>query len=287
MKRLRVIWIYIILSTSFNIFSQGELYNLKLTKYASQIEDSEFALKEQLRVYFFDAGNKQKNALNVAALFSKNGDINNAIKYLDIGFFASKKSEIKDSIRFEKANLYSQNAQYTKAKIELIQISTSSIRNSDKYHFYRGFIDYFDDKYEDGFEHLRKISYLNDIDKNQLHEILVSLKKNKNTSLKWYQVASGIIPGMGQYIAGDFKGGLNSTLLNGGLIYLFFSVANNLSYADAFLSVSPWLMRYFIGGVGNAKKAARNKIKRKKKKYIDQSLRLIENAQNRTIPSSI
>ena len=67
------------------------------------------------------------------------------------------------------------------------------------------------------------------------------------------------MPGLGQTVNGDAKDGLNSLLINGVLVVVFFNVQMNLTTLDATLSVLPWLGRYYVGGMGNAHTASKKK----------------------------
>jgi hypothetical protein len=58
-----------------------------------------------------------------------------------------------------------------------------------------------------------------------------------------------IIPGSGQFYAGDVKNGFNSLLLTGGFVTVGFIIAINYSLLDSFVSVIPWIQRYYIGGI--------------------------------------
>ena len=67
---------------------------------------------------------------------------------------------------------------------------------------------------------------------------------------------SVVLPGSGQFYAGDIKNGLNSMVLSLGLAVLTFRMATLYSVWDALLTVFPWWQRYYIGGYNSAEKIA-------------------------------
>lgn len=77
----------------------------------------------------------------------------------------------------------------------------------------------------------------------------IAAKKNKTARLM-----SMVVPGAGQFYAGDVKNGLNSMVLNGVLVYWFVAMAEAYTFPDAMLTVFPWMFRYYAGGIQRAGK---------------------------------
>lgn len=285
MSRVKTILINTILICSFLICGHSSYsQSIELAHNYYKQESFDAALKEYLKVYYFDAYQAEDLVpMRIAELFLMRKDIAEAIKYYDIQYFALGYNDpARNGIRYEKIKAFLVNQQYQKAKIEVLQINAKLEESKDKLNFYKGLIYYFNNDYPQGLKYLNKLTYLSYDDKVRLNKLCRKLAKNAKRKSTAYQIASGVIPGLGQYFAGDIKGGLNSTLLNGGLVYLFFSVAERLSYQDALLTVSPWIMRYFIGGVGNAKKAAESKKGKIKSKFMTESISIIQKAQQPT-----
>ena len=69
------------------------------------------------------------------------------------------------------------------------------------------------------------------------------------------------------------KDGLKSLALMVALGAVFIEVSTVLSLGDAIISVSPWLIRYFAGGMINASKIAKERIKHKKGMEIQEILK--------------
>ena len=91
--------------------------------------------------------------------------------------------------------------------------------------------------------------------KEQNHRILFRPDKTLATIL------SIVLPGTGQIYSGDFKSGMNSILLLGGLYF----IGSTLS-VTGFIIVIPFLYRYYVGGILNARQAA--EAKQKEKQHI-------------------
>ena len=70
--------------------------------------------------------------------------------------------------------------------------------------------------------------------------------------------------------------GLISLSVVAGLTYLFFDVANSLSYGDAFVSVAPWWARYELGGMSNAVKQAKKRKEERHLQHISEMVMIIQ-----------
>lgn len=288
LKKLLIYTILIISVVKINAQVDETSTNLAIHYEANNQIDA--ALKEYLKLYLYSKNENQSLIpMKIGDLFIKKRDANNAVKYYDIQYNSlSPQDPLREEIRYLKIKTFLVSKNFKKAKAEILQLQEQDAADKNKYLFYKGFIYYLNDDFVQGLNTLSKIDYLSFEDRKDLNGICKKLIKNSHMKSEAYQLASGIIPGMGQFIAGDYKSGINSTILNGSLIYLFFAVADRLSYSDAFVSVGPWLSRYFIGGVGNARESAVNKKIKKAEKYIHESLKIISNAntQKLLIPTS-
>ncbi len=88
------------------------------------------------------------------------------------------------------------------------------------------------------------------------------------------RLLSMIIPGAGQFYAGDIKNGINSFLLTGAFIALGITVALNYSILDGIASAVPWFQRYYMGGYQRAENIARNRLRQKQDAVYQQVLKL-------------
>lgn len=96
--------------------------------------------------------------------------------------------------------------------------------------------------------------------KDKVHA-LFDQKKLYRPSPATAMIFSMILPGSGQVYTGHIEDGVNSLLLTGGLAVLAVVVKVNYSLLDAAISVAPWFLRYYQGGIKNSYEHARDKQK--------------------------
>lgn len=78
-------------------------------------------------------------------------------------------------------------------------------------------------------------------------------KKAMKKSTTKAMIMSAILPGAGQAYIGDWKDGLNSLALNTVMMALTYSTVVTYTPVDGVLLMSPWLLRYYAGGIKNLK----------------------------------
>ncbi len=278
MKRVSLISILFIV---FNFALSSQILDLDQQKefatFLFQEKNYNASLKEYLRLYYLDKNNVYPSTCHdIATNFLAINDIDNSLKYLDLYYFTLKDDQSKNKIKFEKQKLYLLKGDYNRALIEILQINKKVELDKDRYHFMLACNYLFANEFNKAKTNLYKLSYIHKIDTIALNKKLTSLTKNdlKNPkNARWY---SSVIPGLGQSVNGEVKDGLNSLGLYVGFIALFFDLSIEIGIADSAVSVGPWLIRYYLGGLRNAVEAAkRNKIN-KKQKYILESIKLLD-----------
>ncbi len=90
-------------------------------------------------------------------------------------------------------------------------------------------------------------------------------------------VLSAVVPGLGQTYSGNFKDGVNSFLLNGTLVAGMIYTSVQYTWIDGVMAFSPWLFRYYVGGIANAKQQTLKNNERRKKQLFYTRLQLISN----------
>ena len=100
--------------------------------------------------------------------------------------------------------------------------------------------------------------------------------KIKNPKPKTAKILSMIVPGSGQFYAGDIKNGINSLLLTGGFIYLGVHAALNYGIINSLASASPWIQRYYLGGFKRAELIAEERLALKRDRIYQQILDVFE-----------
>lgn len=108
---------------------------------------------------------------------------------------------------------------------------------------------------------------------DSLFKVLVKIKNPKSKTAK---ILSMILPGAGQFYAGDIKNGINSLLLTGGFLFLGIHSALNYGIINSLASASPWIQRYYIGGFKRAELIAEERLALKRDRIYQQVLDVFE-----------
>lgn len=112
--------------------------------------------------------------------------------------------------------------------------------------------------------------------RNELDSLFAVVEDIKHPDPKKARIMSMILPGLGQFYAGDIKNGINSLLLTGGFVYLGINTIINYGYLSALASVLPWYQRYFQGGFNRAERIAAARLEEKRDAIYQQVLQLYE-----------
>lgn len=110
----------------------------------------------------------------------------------------------------------------------------------------------------------------------QVDSLFDVLMKIKNPKPKTAKILSMIIPGLGQFYAGDIKNGVNSLLLTGGFLLLGIHSALNYGIINSLASASPWIQRYYLGGFKRAELIAEERLALKRDGIYQQILNIFE-----------
>jgi hypothetical protein len=94
----------------------------------------------------------------------------------------------------------------------------------------------------------------------QIREIFSNEKQFYKPNPKTLSYLSLFIPGSGQIVAGEYKAGINSFILVGGLATAAVVVAIRYSFMDAVFTILPWYQRYLVGGSNKAEQLGIKKL---------------------------
>lgn len=282
MRRVKILLTFITaISFCIQTRTQDLSANYRLADHLFSEKLYQNALKEYLRVYYLDSTNEYSACCKkIAQCFLIEGDEKNAIKYLDLYFFKLPSGHPeRNEVRYQKQKIYLLNKEYNKALVEILQVSKKSESDLDRYCFMTGVNYLFSDQFEKSKGQFMKLSYASSIDTLQLNLTLKDLAHNHKKKTGYARWMSAIIPGSGQMINGEVKDGLNSLGLFAGFSALYIDLIPNLGFGDATLTVAPWLIRYYLGGLGNAARAAETKKFNTKQRLIGEIIRSIEQAR--------
>jgi len=238
----------------------------------------DIALKEFLRAHFL--GEKSLEIAinkNISDLFILNGDYKKALQFLDYYYFENKNNPaIQAEITLDKVKIYLLQKDTKSALFEVFQINSRNYTDKDRLLFFTGLALLHDHQYTEGLKYWKRLSYIQPVEHLEMDKLIAKLEKNEKRNPNRARWLSAVIPGLGQMIHGDVKDGLISLSVVAGLTYLFFDVANSLSYGDAFVSVAPWWARYELGGMSNAVKQAKKRKEERHLQHISEMVMIIQ-----------
>ena len=229
------------------------------------------------RVRYFGKGEFLTSTLDhLAQIEFENGNIDNAISLFGQ---AALSSEIENEIAWftlRKCALLLKSGSPEFAKIELLgipdQVEDTLLR-------YRNFLLGVEAFSVHDFE-LSRIGFIAAIHQDSLKtksiidSLFNVLAGIKHPNPRTARILSMIIPGAGQFYAGDIKNGINSFLLTGIFITIGITVAINYSILDGIASAVPWFQRYYMGGYQRAEIIARERLLQKQDAIYQQVLKL-------------
>jgi TM2 domain-containing membrane protein YozV len=164
---------------------------------------------------------------------------------------------------------------------ELINVDSAKNTYHDvKLHFLKG-ITYFglheDELSEKSFN---KCLAMLSLEKDSLLDLeFKAIKKSEkrfNPHTAW--MLSMILPGTGQFYAGEVIEGFNSSLLLGGLFFSAVLIAKEYSFFIALVTILPWFQRYYMGGANKAERLTMEKQMVKRNDSYQSILLRIEQA---------
>jgi tetratricopeptide (TPR) repeat protein len=215
----------------------------------------------------------------LADIHYKNRDYKKAVVFYSHALNNTTNDSLKKRHLFQKADCYILLNKYQYALAELLSFNDSILKSIEIRHkeFLMGMAYY-------GLEDFQKSKqyFLNALHENnaeghvRIEEIFSKRKFLHRPNPKLALILSLILPGMGQYYAGDIKNGVNSFILLSGIVYLGISIAVKYKFIDAVISVFPWYQRYFQGGYTKAEKIALRKRQAKRSERFNEILLIVQ-----------
>ena len=217
--------------------------------------NSELALKTYQRVLFF-GGNLYRDECQrqLAALNAELGDFEKSIFYCDLLYQSAETDSLRYEALFSKTGMLMLQNDYTKALLELLSLPKILPEPwMSRKQLYLGAAHFGIHEYELAQADLLPLFAPEDMEgRAALERWMRKAERVSRKSPKTARTLSMFIPGAGQFYAGDVKNGFNSMVLNGLLLYWFINTGFNYSFLDAAATVSPWLFRYYSGGIRRA-----------------------------------
>ena len=243
-----------------------------------QAKEYQSAVNYYRRVIFFDKDEQYRKACysQIAESLFQIKEYDEAAGYFDLAYFQEQNDSLKTEYVFRKTSCYMLTKNYEYAQVELLSLPDSILTSlQPKRTFYWAILHFALENFDDSKNAFLEI--VNDKAKKEvINTLFLKNEKVSRISPKKARTLSMILPGLGQFYAGDIKNGLNSMLLTGGLFYLGVRTGINNGFLDAAVSVFPWIQRYYMGGYAKAEMIAQNQKQKKRVAVYNQILDVIE-----------
>lgn len=261
-------WIIISILFSVPLSGQNLADTYALGNELYSMHQYEAALQMYERVVFFDSDRQfaEETYLKMAESHKILSNWKQAQRYYNLAYYTAKTPQTQTDIQFKQISLHLLSGNYLAAREELFaledQLLQSEIR---RYTFYSAITHFVSEEYDSAFAQLQRyIGPENIAAQSVLQDFIKQNKKISRLNPKTARILSLILPGLGQFYAGDLKNGLNSLLLTGGLIVLAVHLSITISPLDGILTAGPWYLRYYQGGVKDAEQIAKDKKQQKR-----------------------
>ncbi len=229
------------------------------------------------RVIYFDKAEEYRNSCykNIADCLYETQQYEEAADYYELAFFQQKTDSSKAEVLFKKLSCYLIQNSFDYAEVELLNLPDNLTEEQKRRKtFYSALLNFSTEKYEDSEKAFLQLIDTTDIEsRKRVGELFVKNEKISKLSPRKARILSMIMPGLGQFYAGDFKNGANSILLTAGIgVWGVMAAVRSTSPIDALFTMVPWFQRYYSGGYKKAEIIAENQKKKRRAKVYNQIL---------------
>lgn len=235
------------------------------------------ALKEYQRLLFFDSNNEyQQTYTQIAVLFYKTNDFNNALKYFDFALKTEQNDSLKYEIYLSKAMCNFRTENYMEALTVLLDLPNTDSKNLlRKKNLFLGTCYYGINDYKNACENFILAS--DSTDTERVKTIFSDFEKFRHKYRpEKVELMSMLLPGLGQIYTGHTLNGLNSTALLSGVTFYAYKMFINYGTFDGLLVLSSWFYRYYTGGFTNARNFAIYKTEAEKNAVFSKLIQISE-----------
>ena len=268
--------------------AQGLAQTLDLARQLQQNGQFEAAVLAYERVLFFDQQNEFRREVHLylANCYGLLGEPEAALKNLNLAYYLSETVAEQLEIQFRQVAILLLNGRFLDAKEELLSLEpyVEGVEERRRYHFYMGIASFGSEAFREAEDHFHAAIGGGFPEVHQQLTLLF-LENDRVSRINPKRAAwlSAFLPGLGQVVHKDWKNGVNSFLLTGGLAALGVHVALQLTPLDAMFAVGSWFFRYYQGGIGRAREIARNRQVDERAAIYQRVLSLVEQVQMRRV----
>lgn len=280
-RYLRPALIILIIIKSQILLAQSIEESLKLANEVFDQNKYSSAINLYERIIFFDSTNQYSPYIfeNLAVAYQKQNEFHKAIYYFDLAFYAAENSGLNtNQLLINKAICSIRVKDFESAYTEALYINTGlkdSIIAGKQQTILLAIGSYHLEKYESSFNNFMVLCP-DDSCRIELLDFFKELERINKKSPRKARILSMIFPGLGQYYIGEWKKGINSTLLVGGIASLLIVNSINTGFLNSFLNLMPWYQRYFMGGYTKVELMAERKLELKRIELLDKILLTIQ-----------
>ncbi len=213
------------------------------------------ALKTYQRVLYFGGDPYRHECQSqLATLYADLGDFEKSVFYCDLIYQSAASDSIRYEALFQKTGMLMLQKQYKKALLELFSLPQKLPEPwMSRKRLYLGAAHFGIREFDLARADLLPFFAPEDTEGRATFEKLMrQAERVSQKSPKTARILSMVLPGAGQFYAGDIKNGINSLLLNALLGYWFVATGISYTFVDAAATVTPWLFRYYGGGIRRA-----------------------------------
>ena len=233
------------------------------------------ALKTFQRVLFFGGDlHRDECQRQLAALYAELGDFEKSTFYCDLLYQSAQSDSLRYEALFSKTGMLMLQNQYKKALLELFSLPKALPEPwMARKRLYLGAAHFGIREFDLARADLLPLFAAEDVKgRAEFERLMRQAERVSRKSPKTARVLSMILPGAGQFYAGDIKNGINSLLLNALLGYWFVNTGLAYTFVDAAATVTPWLFRYYGGGIRRAGEIVEKKKEERLRKVFSKVL---------------
>lgn len=262
---------------SIGLRAQDLKQTLSFADAQREMGNHDVAAKAYKRIIFFQTEEFRENVFaRLADTYLDIAEFKNAAKYYDLAYAYERNDSLKNEFTLKKSFCRLVEQEYSYALLELFSLEDNlPEEQQNRKNFYLGISYFGTGDFENSETYFQKCLAEEDkkAELSKLFEKNAKIRINPKTA----KTLSIILPGLGQFYAGDIKNGLNSMILTGGLIALGIYSATQFTIFDAAISILPWYQRYYVGGFKKAEIIAQNKLDKKRNAIYKQIINIIAN----------
>ena len=274
-----VLFLAMSLAISCHAQSLEQTYQLGID--AFQQKDYQQAIAYYSRVLFFDREQTYTQLIyeDLASSHFELGEYKPSAFFFDLAYNTEQESEIasKNELLLKRALCYIYLEEYNSALLDLYLVEQPKSSVKQQAALLEGMCLYRLEKFEQAEKAFRN-ALVNSSDSVIVTQNFDELERINRKSPKKAKIFSMILPGSGLMYVGDWKNGLSSLVLVGGLATLMVVSTANSGFMNAFLNVFPWYQRYYMGGFQLTENVAEDKLTTRRIRQLQKTVNDITNS---------